>query len=349
LSKDVRTILYAFTNDNLIQWFEEKGLKCIKREDGKIFPASLNAQDVLSVLLDEINKKGHQIKTNEKVQSIKRDLETGIFIVNTDKCRYSCRNLILAGGGKSYPMTGSNGELFEVIKPLGIRVTALKPSLTTVKVCDYPYSTLTGITIKQVALKINKKEAKPITSLGDLLFTPSGLSGPVIINNSRNMDSDDQIIIDFLSDATMHSLEERMVAYIRRNTKKTAKNVFFDTIDLPNRLVEYFLKGLNIKADTKASEISVKQIHEMIQLVKSHPFIIKETGGFDKAMATSGGVCTADIRTEDLSCKGIPSLYVIGEMLDIDGETGGYNLQFAFSSAHKCIFSFIIDESKKMC
>jgi len=153
----VRTILYAFTNDNLIQWFEEKGLKCIKREDGKIFPASLNAQDVLSVLLDEINKKGHQIKTNEKVQSIKRDLETGIFTVNTDKCRYSCRNLILAGGGKSYPMTGSNGELFEVIKPLGIRVTALKPSLTTVKVLNRDHNKASCIENQQERSKTDNK------------------------------------------------------------------------------------------------------------------------------------------------------------------------------------------------
>jgi predicted Rossmann fold flavoprotein len=339
----VRKIIYEFNSIKLIEYFESKGLKLMVRDDGKVFPESLRAKDILNLFIEEIEKKGHEFKLNVSVDAIKWNETFKFFTVKTEKESYTCRKLVLATGGKSYPKTGSDGSIFRALIQLGIEITPLKPSLTSIEVFDYKYSDISGVSIKNASVNIIKKDKKAINGKGDLLFTHTELSGPLILNNSRNMEAGDEIIIDFITNIKRNSLEKIFAGYIKKNPRRTIKTMLVDTLDLPSRFIEKILEQDKINNNIIIAEISKKHINSIVSNLKEHKFKIKNVSGFEKAMVTSGGVSTDEIDNKSMAWLKNKNIFFIGEMIDIDGETGGYNLQFAFSSAKKCILSLLFD------
>lgn len=335
----VRKILYEFNNLMLMEYFEDKGLKLVVRDDNKVFPYDLKASSVVELFIEEIEKRNHEILLNEKVIEIKFVEKLGIFNIGTENNKYSTKKLILAGGGKSYPISGSDGSLIEIVGRLGVVINTLKPALTSVKVENYKFQELSGISLKDVRLTIIRNGKTKINKRGDLLFTHRDISGPLILNNSRYMNIGNELIVDFLADKSVEELEMDIWKAARNAPKKIVKTILENCIDLPKRMVENIMDVSKINYMKKISETSKKEIRIFILNCKEYKFIIKSFGGFESAMVTNGGVDVNEIDSTDMSWKDNRNLHFIGELIDIDGETGGYNLQFAFSTAKKTIIS----------
>jgi hypothetical protein len=335
----VRKILYEFNNLMLMEYFNNNGLDLIVREDKKVFPADFNASSVVDFFIEEIKKRNHEILLNEKVVEINYSESNRIFNVKTKNNKYSTRKLILAGGGKSHPASGSDGSLLEIAENMGVNVNKQRPALTSVQVENYMFKDLSGIALKNVKIIISSTDKKKMKKSGDILFTHKDISGPVILNNSRYMERGDEIIVDFLSGESIEILEEEIRQAVSKTPKKVVKTVLEEKINLPKRMVEKLIKISEINNMKKISEISKKEIRRFVLNCKEYRFKVKSFGGFESAMVTSGGIDIDEIDPKDMSWTKNKSLYFIGELIDVDGETGGYNLQFAFSTAKKTIVS----------
>lgn len=333
----VRKILYEFNNIMLMEYFKNKGLELVEREDKKVFPSDYKASSVVEFLVEEIKIRKHEIFLNEKVVEIKYIKTAEVFNVKTGKNIYSARKLILAGGGKSYPATGSDGSLFDVLKNFGVGIIKPRPALTSVRVDNYIFKELSGIAVRNVNITISGSGKKKMKKSGDILFTHKDISGPVILNNSRYMDKGDKIVVDFITGYTIDSLEKKIREATYGAPKKAVKTVLEENIDLPKRMIEIFINASNLDPMKKISEVSKKEIRRFLSNCKEYGFSINGFSGFENAMVTSGGVNVDEIEPKDMSWVGNKNLHFIGEMIDIDGDTGGYNLQFAFSTAKKTI------------
>jgi hypothetical protein len=333
----VRKILYEFNNIMLIDYFRKNGMELSIREDNKVFPADYNASTVVDFFLEEIKRRKHDIFLNEKVIEIKYIESSGIFYVKTKGSNYSTRKLILAGGGKSYPTSGSDGSLIDAVEKMGVAIIALKPALTSVQVENYRFKDLSGIALKDVRITISGRNKKKIKKSGDFLFTHKDISGPVILNNSRYMNVEDEIVVDFIPGESSETLEVKIKKAAIESPKKAIKTVFEENINLPRRMVEKLMEVSEINSAKKISEVSRKEMRKFIANCKLYKYKIEKFSGFESAMVTSGGVDINEINPKDMSWVKNENLHFIGEMIDIDGETGGYNLQFAFSTAKKTI------------
>jgi hypothetical protein len=322
-----------------MEYFNNNGLDLIVREDKKVFPADFNASSVVDFFIEEIKKRNHEILLNEKVVEINYSESNRIFNVKTKNNKYSTRKLILAGGGKSHPASGSDGSLLEIAENMGVNVNKQRPALTSVQVENYMFKDLSGIALKNVKIIISSTDKKKMKKSGDILFTHKDISGPVILNNSRYMERGDEIIVDFLSGESIEILEEEIRQAVSKTPKKVVKTVLEEKINLPKRMVEKLIKISEINNMKKISEISKKEIRRFVLNCKEYRFKVKSFGGFESAMVTSGGIDIDEIDPKDMSWTKNKSLYFIGELIDVDGETGGYNLQFAFSTAKKTIVS----------
>ena len=345
----IRSVLYRHNNLAVIKFFESIGISLIEREDGKIFPESMKAQEVLYKLLETIKKKGFEIKHNAEVTSIvplspDSEIQEGIL----DECpRYTvfcgeesfhCKNLIIATGGCSYPSTGSDGSMFAILKELGLALVPVKQALVPIFVQNYGYSKLSGISVPQVALTVNNGK-KPY--LGALLFTHTNLSGPVILKSSRYICTGDKLSINYFPGKSKSEFSKELKSLSNGNNRQidTVISEYSSKLQNPlsKRFIEVALKGCqgcNFETFPKASLLSGKQIDDIAGKFTCDTFSVSGLGSYNTAMATSGGISLCEINMKNMEAKKYPHLHIIGEALDIDGDTGGYNLQFAFSSAY---------------
>ncbi|MCI8610158.1 MAG: aminoacetone oxidase family FAD-binding enzyme [Firmicutes bacterium] len=354
--KRIRTCLYHHNNKAVCEFFESLGVKLWEREDGKIFPASMDAKEVRAALLRAAQAGGVAIRTDSHVTSI-RPLQSSneattetagprFALETADGARFYSRYLVAATGGCSYPATGSDGNMFAVLKKdLGISIIDPAPALTPVYIQNYPFGQLSGVSLKNVEIKIfpgNTKSGKKMdnhesyekpvhTAVGDLLLTHHNLSGPVILNHSRYMKIGTRVEINFLFPYTISSYIGQMKKGFHGNTK-TIENWMADQFDLPKRFCQVLCKTTAYDG-RKVSTLSGEDMKNLGHIFCAYPCDIEKLGSFRQAMVTAGGVSLEEINLSTMECKTHPGLYVIGEALDIDGDTGGYNLQFAFSSA----------------
>lgn len=324
----IKTALYNFTNQNTIEFFKEKGLNSIIREDNKVFPHTFKAVDVLNVLIDSL---GHaEMLLNTAVEKVSYDENSKLFYIKTDTASYACHNLIIATGGKSYPITGSTGDGFKFAEILGHSIVELKPALTPVYVQNYQFSELSGISFENIKISLfkNNKKAKKFT--GDFLFTHVNISGPVIINNSRYMEAGDNIKVNFTSinEDEFRVYFENLISSSRTNIKNTLKE-----LNLPKRFVDKILKLCSVDENLSCSQLDKNSRKSLIEMFSAYPMEIQKLSDYNIAMVTKGGVSTVEINPKTMESKKIPRLYFAGEVLDYDGDTGGFNIQGAFSTA----------------
>lgn len=317
--KKVRSCLYKQNNQTLMAFLEDNGVNLAVRDDGKVFPSSLKSQDILDFLINKSEANGFSIKTNAEILEINK--EKNIFFIKTSNRTYKCENLVIATGGKSYPTTGSDGNFFTILKEqLNISVTDLKPSLVPIYVENYPYTSLSGISFSNVGLSLFRNDNKIEEKYGDLLFTHRNFSGPLILNFSREIQPGDKIVLNYLGKSNLQEIIGKINNKTKGNNKDITK-IISDEFNLPKR----FITLINDTTQGKVKEIAKRLI--------SDTFIASGSGSFNVAMATCGGVNLSEINLTTMESKKMPNLYIIGEALDIDGDTGGYNLQFAYSSA----------------
>lgn len=324
----VKPALSAFTNMQLVDFFESHGVKTAARGDGKIFPAGMKAEEILSLLLKLCRENSVDIRYSSHVQKISHS--GAGFTVTAGEKKLTSENLVIAAGGSSYPSTGSSGDGFRLAASLGHRITEITPALTPLFIKNYRLGELSGISVKESRITIARSSRKIAHGEGDILFTPKGLSGPGILDLSRYALKGDRITVS-LTDKNTQEIESLLPEAIKRDGKKSIRNIL-KIFDLPERLADALLSAASVDPLKKAGEISREERNRIRELISAFPFEIEEKGGFSIAMATAGGVSRDEINRKTMESKLVKGLYFAGEVIDVDGDTGGYNIQWAFSS-----------------
>jgi len=333
-----RFLLSAFNKfgaDEIIEFFENNSLKTKIEKDDQVFPQSDRAQDVLDILLKLIKSRKGDIKTNAIVEKIifSDGKINGLTLENGENI--SARNYVLATGGKSYPGTGSSGDAYQWLKDLGHSIVPLRPVLTPINLKEKFVQELEGLSVQAGKISLFKNDKKITNLVGDFIFTSSGISGPAVFSLSRYLDmslGEYQIILDFFPELNTSEFDHKIQELINKNSNKLFKNIF-DGIVAP-KLLPVILKLAHISPEKKSNEISRLERQIFINNLKNISLNIKNIGGFDQAMLTAGGVNLKEVNPKTMQSKIIPNLYLAGELLDLDGPTGGYNLQVAWSTGY---------------
>ena len=340
----IRSILYRFNNQAVMRFFENNGVTIMEREDGKVFPESLQARDVVNVLVKNCEANGLEFVYDAAVTAI--SAEEGIWTVRCSERLFQTKKLIAAAGGCSYPTTGSNGSLFPLLENLGITIEPPRPALVPLYTKGYPYKELSGIAFTETRITIHtgggQQSQKTAINSGALLFTHDCFSGPVILDSSRYAASGDTLAINYFPERSADSIIKDLNTILRGNQKQLL-TVLCDYCNpdpavspsrFPKRFLEMVCRRGGADPAQKASRVSGAVLKKVVGLLTDDRHFISHLGGFNIAMATVGGVSLDEVDLKTMESIKYPGLFFAGEMLDTDGDTGGYNLQFAFSSGH---------------
>ena len=321
--------LYTFDNRRLMQFFRDRGIKFREARGGKIFPESNKASDILDILLKECRERKIKIIYNSPVEKV--EAGDGFFEIKSGNKIYKSKYFLLAAGGKSFPKTGSTGDGFQIAKSLGHNIVEPNPALAPVVIQDYKFKMLSGISLrnKEISLWRNGQLLKSWND--DLLLTHRGLSGPGIINYSRYMKKGDIIKIKLLN-YSKEELENNLIKKIEREGRLNLLNLLIK-YPLAQRLIEKILEIADIDGSKNAAHLNKKERKEIIDLFSSLEFEIKSLADYNQSMVTKGGIDLSEINPQTMESRIISNFFAAGEVLDIDGDTGGYNLQAAFSTA----------------
>ena len=332
----IRTCLYRHNNLEYVRFMESLGVPCSEREDGKIFPVSMDSRDVKKALLEAAAANSVTIMKNSPVTAVTVIPEGFEVTVGSKQSSYTCTNLVIATGGASYPTTGSDGTFLQVLKnALGVEITELHPALSPIYVQNYPFEELSGISFKNAGLKIFNKNSSSHKAAGDLLLTHRSFSGPLILNNSRYINTGSRVEINFVFPYTVSSVLSSIKEVFRGNNK-TVSSFFAEKYSLPKRFVATVLEPPGL-SERKLSSLTGGEMETAARAFAAADYSVSGVGSFKEAMATSGGVCLDSVNLSAMESKTYKGLYFIGEVLDIDGNSGGYNLQFAYSSARTAL------------
>ncbi len=327
----IRTALYGFSNEALCRFLESEGLDTTEREDGKVYPASFSAREVRDFLVSRAEKNGFGIRCSRKVRGLV--LETDGFRVRTEKEEYRAERVLVCTGGCSYPATGSDGSLFPLLEKLGLEVIPPKPALVPLSVEGYPYAELAGASVAGVRITADEG-----VSEGDLLFTHRALSGPAALHISRYVRPGMKIAVNYCPGMNREEAYHQLKA-ARQDAKAGKREIFtvfrniFVPFGLPEALLRILFESEGIDSHKRFAESAGTDGDRILDRIFRDAFTVSGTAGFSEAMVTRGGMALPEMEPKTFESKRIPGLYFAGEVLDVDGDTGGYNLQFAFSSA----------------
>jgi len=326
----IKHVLKKYTNNDVIEYFASRGLEITEDKNGKLFPQSGKSSDILQILVNQCKKNGHAINLNEEVKDVK--FIDGLFNIQTVKQQYLTKKLIITTGGMSYPSTGSSGDGYTFAKAFGHQIVSPKPSLTPVFVKNYAFQELAGNSLKDCEVSLFRDNKKLRSHSGDIGFTHKGLSGPGIIDFSRFIQAKDVLKLNVCG-ISMEEFNNRFLDAVRDNGKSTIQ-IFLKQFDLTKSLVHLLLSQLSTEPAEKIGNINKELRKKVIEQFCELPFEVERIGGFNVAMATSGGVALNEVSPKTMESKLQPGLFFAGEVLDIDGDTGGYNLQAAFSMGY---------------
>lgn len=320
-----------FFNNDLISFFEKFGVNFVTEKNGRIFPKSSDANEIIEVLTKKIKQNKVNIKLKKELKEIKL-IDSGFKLIFKNE-EFIADKIIITCGGKSYPETGSTGEIFEICKNLGHKIVDLKPSLVPLELNEYFIKDLEGLSLDGIEVNVLKNKKNIVKRSGEMIFTRFGVSGPVIFEISKYICRENIKDLVLSIDLKPNFKVEKLNFYIRQimNEKNiTSKNLL--KLLLPIRLADIFLKLLNIDENKKIKHLNKQEISKLCNLLKNFNFCIKSFGNFNQSMASSGGIDIKSINPKTMESKIIKGLYFAGEVIDIDGLTGGYNLQSAFST-----------------
>lgn len=329
----VENILNKFTPQNTMDFFNELGIVCNEENRGKVYPLSGQASSVVDALRFEAEKLGIKIETEFYVRKIEKD-GFKFRIYSEDRKKIEAGRVIIAAGGQSYPELGSNGSGFELAKELGHSVTKLIPSIVQLKTEKNQVKGLQGIKT-DVAVTAYGDNKKICTYDGELLFTDYGISGNVVFNISFVMPlyKNVEFEIDFMEKFDYNELYEMLKERKKIMSHLTMENYFNGMIN--KKLGQFLSKVSGIEKLSKpVKDLSDSDIRKLCTVLKKYRMKILETTGFKNAQVTAGGVSLDEVNIETLESKIVKGLYFSGEVLDVYGECGGFNLQWAWASGY---------------
>ncbi len=326
----VRHCVYEFPPTKLMEFFKDRGLDSAPGEDDCVFPVSNSASDVNRVLLEELQKNDVQIYYAKKVQNITKQNDS--FVVSCEKFTLSAKALIIATGGVSWPQTGSTGDGYKFASTLGHKIVEPIAALVSLVTAEKFCAELAGLGLPKVSIscKINNKN---ISSTGAMLFTHHGIGGPAVMDLSRSAagiaEKNYKLSIDFMPEIKIEELDKKLTDLFTETPKRhieQAVSVFF-----PKSLSNIVCQQSGV-LKTSAGQINKKSRHLLAETLKNFPLTIISSQEIERATVTRGGVDTAEIDSKTMQSKIVKGLFFAGEVMNVDGPCGGYNLQFAFSS-----------------
>lgn len=329
--KFLRSAIYSFTPENTKEFFRDLGVEMVTERGNRVFPASGKSSDITRAFDRALKAAGVDVKLDSEVKSVK--FENKVFkVLTADGKEYTADNVVVATGGKSYPATGSTGDGYEIAKSFGHTVVKPVPSLASL-FTEESVRELCGISLKNVTLSAVTADGKRLGGkFGEMLFTDRGLSGPVALTLSTELNRVSGAVLHLdLKPALSHEkLEARILRDFEERKNGDLKNV--TRALLPERLNLYVLKRAGLQPDKKVNSVTKEERKRLADTVKDLTFRLKSIAPFEEAVVTSGGVSLKELtpKCESRLQKG---LYFVGEVTDCDAVTGGYNLQIAFSTA----------------
>ncbi|HPP66492.1 MAG TPA: NAD(P)/FAD-dependent oxidoreductase [bacterium] len=330
----LRNAFAQFSNLDLMRFLEDAGLKLVVERGQRVFPASQSAQDVVNVFRSIIEKMRIQLWLRNRVVGVEKQ-ENGIFRISTKKGEILSKSVILATGGKSYPQTGSTGDGYRIAKLLGHTIIKPVPVLCGINLKEDWIKQWQGIALKNVSVKVMLDKEILAEEFGEAIFTHFGISGPAVLDLSRYLAGIKnyggiKISIDFKPAVDVKTLERRLVSEFKANANKTLKNIMKNL--LPVHIIEEFLLMGGLSGEIKGNQITVSQRNILLSLLKNFHLTFDSLRSFDEAIATRGGVMVKQVNPKTMESRIVPGLFFAGEILDVDGKTGGFNLQAAFST-----------------
>ena len=337
--KFLYSAFYGFTNEQTIAFFEELGVPVKIERGNRVFPVSDHSSDVIGALSREMNRLGVEVHLHAEVEKILTDREDperirGVRLKNGKEVAGDA--CIVATGGVSYPSTGSTGDGLRFAEELGLKVTELFPALVPMEVKEWYAKELQGLSLRNVTAAIYDGKKKLYEEFGEMLFTHYGVSGPIIISASSSVgkklkEKELRLCIDLKPALSQEQLDQRILRDFEENRNKQFKN----SVDrlFPAKLKPIMIELSGISAEKKVNEISKEERIRFVKLIKEFPMTLTGLRSYKEAIITKGGVSVKEIDPGTMESKKIKGLYFIGEVLDLDALTGGFNLQIAWSTA----------------
>lgn len=320
-----------------VDFFDSRGVKLKTEDDGRIFPASDKAEDVLRALVGYLKSSQVEIKTNAEVKEIVKKGSQIEKIILAGGEEILASKYVICTGGKSYPASGSTGDGYKWLKKLGHGIVEVLPALTPIIIKDKIVKELEGLSLKNIGVAVYKDNKKITASTGEAIFTKDGLSGPLILNLSRiigrKFPGKLKLRIDFYPALGWDEFDRQLQKDFRADNNKLFRN-FLEKMLSP-KLAKVILKLSNVNPNKQVNLISKEERHQLAALLKEFDLEIYGLAGFDRAMVSSGGVKLNEVDPKTLKSKLIDNLYLAGEVLDLDGPTGGYNLQICWSTGYR--------------
>lgn len=316
---------WFYTKDT-IEWFEERGVQLKTEQDGRMFPDTNDSQTIINCLLQEADKYGVKVQLQTEVTSVKAN--DGFQILTANGKSFQCQWLCVATGG--YP----KASMFEWLTALGHQIETPVPSLFTFNLPKHPITALMGVAVERAQVKINGTK---LVEEGPLLITHWGLSGPVVLKLSAwgarqlaDATYQYQITVNWVPDYHENSLREAWHGI--RTSLSAQKLVNRNPFGLPSRIWVFLLESAGINPEIRWADLASKDQNKLIQLLTGHSFLVNGKTTFKEEFVTCGGIKLSEIDANTMMSKKIPNLYFAGEVMDIDGVTGGFNFQNAWTS-----------------
>lgn len=339
--KFLYSAFYSFTNEQVISFFEELGVKTKVERGGRVFPVSDHSSDVIQALKSEMERLGVKINLNAEVKELiteknsTRETVNGIRLVSGKKI--SGDAVIVATGGISYPSTGSTGDGYRFARRCGHKVSELSPSLVPMEVKEWYAGELMGLSLRNIEIRITDDKKKLYQEFGEMLFTHYGVTGPVILSASsivgkKLKDTELTLHIDLKPALTEEQLDKRVLREFETNHNRQFKNAV-DSL-FPSKLRPVIVELSGIPEEKKVHEITKEERLRFVRLIKDFTMTLTGLRGYNEAIITKGGVSVKEIDPGTMESKLVKGLYFAGEVLDLDAVTGGYNLQIAWSTGY---------------
>ena len=328
--KFLRSSLYGFTPQDTMAFFEDSGLKLVVERGNRVFPFSQKSSDVIKTLQIEIANLKVKTYLGTEVKEIKKNADG--FKVVTPWESLECDKVVVATGGMSYPSTGSTGDGYAFARAFGLKIVEPRQALVPI-IVKQNVSALQGISLKNVNLCAMDENGKEIASeFGEMLFTNRGLSGPIALTISSyiNRKQNVRLSLDLKPALDEITLDKRILRDFDERKNQDIKNV--TRALLPERLNAYVLKCANIAESKKVNEITKQERAKLVETIKNLRFDVSALAPFSEAIVTAGGVDLKGLKPT-CECKDVEGLYFVGETIDVDALTGGFNLQLAFATA----------------
>ncbi len=341
----LRSAFYAFSNEDVMEFFRTNGLELKSERQGRVFPATDNARSVTQVLEKCLRDNTVDVRYKIRIRELKRDGEN--FILDTDNGPITVKKAILATGGASYKETGSTGDGFQIAQTLGHAILPLSPGLVPLKTKETWVKEVQGLALKNIRLVFIAGKKKITSDVGEMLFTHFGVSGPLILDLSADIvrllseEKEMKLLIDLKPGIDKSEMDDKLLREIKDHGGREIKTMLAEA--LPLKLAPLVMRLVEIDLHKKVHQMNKEDRRKLAKILKELPLTITGSLALEEAMVTCGGVSMKEIDPRTMESRLIPGLYFAGEVIDGGAPSGGYNLQQAFSTG------YLAGESSSKC